>query len=32
MELLYADDQVLADSEDLLAEKIKMWKTGMEEK
>jgi len=32
MELPYADDQVLADSEDLLAEKIKMWKTGMEEK
>ena len=33
MELLYADDLVLlADSEDLLVEKIKMWKTGMEEK
>jgi len=33
MELLYADNLVLLTySEDLLAEKIKMWKTGMEEK
>jgi len=31
--ILYADDLVLlADSEDLLVEKIKMWKIGMEEK
>jgi len=33
MELLYADDLILlADSEDLLVEKIKMWKVGMEKK
>jgi len=33
MELLYADDLVLlADSDDMLVEKIKMWKAGMEEK
>jgi len=33
MELLFADDLVLlADSEDMLVEKIKMWKAGMEEK
>ena len=33
MELLFADDLVLlADSEDLLVEKIKVWKAGMEEK
>jgi len=32
MKLLYADDQVSADSGDLLAVKIKMWKTGMDEK
>ena len=33
MELLYADDLViLADSEELLIEKLKKWKAGMEEK
>ena len=33
MELLYADDLVLtADSKDLLIEKIKKWKAGMEDK
>ena len=33
MELLYADDLVLtADSEELLIEKIKKWKAGMEDK
>ena len=33
MELLYSDDLVLmADSEELLIEKIKKWKAGMEDK
>ena len=33
MELLYADDLVLmADSEELLMEKLRKWKTGMEAK
>ena len=33
MELLYADDLVLmADSEDMLMEKLRKWKTGMEAK
>ena len=33
MELLYADDLVLmAETEELLVEKIRRWKAGMEEK
>ena len=32
VELLYADDLVLAESEELLMEKLRKWKNGMEAK